>query len=474
MKKLLLAARVAAVFLLALPAAPAQRFVSGQAADVVLGQPSFTATAFSPTTGARFHQPNAAAVDPTTGKVFVADYNNSRVLRFSSAAAAQIGAFPEAVFGQPSFGGDLANWSGTPNGDTLAGPQGLTVDAQGRLWIADTGNHRVLMFQSASLLGPTRPFADRVLGQPNFSTVMAATTATRMSSPLAVHVGPGDTLWVAEYNNRRVLRFDDISTIANGADADGVLGQPNFTTSSFGLTAAKMGRASGVTTDAAGRLWVVDNENRRVLRFDNAGAKLDGANADGVVGQPDFTTATTSLTAGRFANPFSAFVDAAGALWVSDLDYRRVQRFPGAAAIATNGTADLVLGQPNFTTNALGPASARALLGPIGVAPGPRGSVLVADSSGNRVLRFSLIPKATFTARAALTTTAPSVIVAGTAANATAVQVKVGKAAFKPASLVGPRWTYRAKLKPGRNVLLVRALGPGGDAPTKRLVVTRR
>lgn len=457
----------------ALPSASAQRFVSGQSADVVLGQPDFFSIA-TPVTASRFDRPASVAVDPTTGKVFVADYGNNRVLRFSSAAAARIGALPEAVFGQPGFGSEVFNWSGAPAADTMGGPLGITVDAQGRLWVADTLNNRVLMFEAASLVGPTRPFADRVLGQPNFATNTAGTTAAKMNNPYGVSVGPGGTLWVGEFFNRRVLRFDNASEKANGANADGVLGKFSFTSSTAGLTQSLMSDVAGVHADASGRLWVSDLGNRRVLRFDNAAEKADGATADGVIGQPDFSTATTSLTAGKFAGPHGLSLDAAGALWVPDPDYGRVQRFPNAAAIGVNGTPDLVLGTPDFTTLGNASTSARTAAGAFSVAPAPGGRVFVADFDGNRVLRFSPIPKATFTVRVPKTTTAPSVILNGTAANATSVQVKVGKAAAKTAKLTGPRWTFRVKLAPGRNILVVRASGPGGDATPKRLIVTRR
>jgi hypothetical protein len=65
-----------------------------------------------------------------------------------------------------------------------------------------------------------------------------------------------------------VLRFDGAAGKANGAVADGVLGQSDFTSSAQATTASGMSGLFGVAVDGAGRLWVADIFNNRVLRFD--------------------------------------------------------------------------------------------------------------------------------------------------------------------------------------------------------------
>jgi hypothetical protein len=67
--------------------------------------------------------------------------------------------------------------------------------------------------------------------------------------------------------NSRVLRFDNAATLANGAPADGVLGQPDFTSGLFDTTQSTMHFPRGLAIDSAGSLWVADNNNNRVLRF---------------------------------------------------------------------------------------------------------------------------------------------------------------------------------------------------------------
>lgn len=108
------------------PAAAALTLVNTQAASLVLGQPDFTSNSFD-TTQPGMYKPSDIAVDPTTGKVFVVDYGNSRVLRFASAALSN-GSNAEAVLGQPDF--TSRTTALTQSG--MKWPQSAVVDSTGR------------------------------------------------------------------------------------------------------------------------------------------------------------------------------------------------------------------------------------------------------------------------------------------------------------------------------------------------------
>ena len=109
----------------------AHAFVNGQAANLVLGQPNFNSETQS-TTDAGMNGPNGVAVDPTTGKFFVADANNNRILRFASAASLTNGAVAEGVFGQADFTSSSANRGfTTPDAKRLLDPSGVAVGSDG-------------------------------------------------------------------------------------------------------------------------------------------------------------------------------------------------------------------------------------------------------------------------------------------------------------------------------------------------------
>ena len=211
------------------------------------------------------------------------------------------------VIGQTTFTSQDSNSSDT----ILGGASGLAFAAD-TLFVADSNrvgaspsNHRVLLYQNLSgmLPRPTDPLiynskcpvcvghATLVLGQPDFTTATEnlAATPTTLRLPTAV-ASDGVHVVVADTNHNRVLIWNRIPT-SNNAPADVVVGQPNFTTTSVpGNTpnAKSMRGPQGVWIQN-GRLYVADTQNNRVLIF-NRIPTSNGAAADVVLGQPDFTT----------------------------------------------------------------------------------------------------------------------------------------------------------------------------------------
>ena len=284
------------------------------------------------------------------------------------------------------------NFTSTMPAATRAGmdwPAGLFVDTSGRLWVADWSNHRVLRFDGAAHLA-SGANASAVLGQPNFTSHTNHTTRNGMDNPSGVFFDNGGRLWVVDYQNSRILRFDNAAAKANGANADGVLGQPNFTTSGMGTTQHVTCYPAGIFVDAAGRLWVADQYNLRVLRFDNAASKPNGANADGVLGQPNFTSLASNTTRDGMSYPTGVTVDnASGRLFVADYGNNRILVFDAAATLPNGANASSVLGQPDFINGAAngGGLSAATLSSPYGVFFDAFDKVLLAaDTANNRVL----------------------------------------------------------------------------------------
>src|SRR5699024_8126784 len=94
-----------------------------------------------------------------------------------------------------------------------------------RLVIADTGNNRVLIFNSIPTSNGAA--ADVVVGQPNFTSGGSSTSRDTLSGPKGVYAS-NNQLIVADTGNNRVLVFDSFPT-SNQPDADEVLGQNDFT-----------------------------------------------------------------------------------------------------------------------------------------------------------------------------------------------------------------------------------------------------
>jgi sugar lactone lactonase YvrE len=359
-------------------------------ASGVLGTTDFiTNTNYASPSTTTLSEPAGVAVDPTTGKLFVADRDNRRVLRWSSADKMVNGSAAEAVLGQPDFVTRTRNTGGL-SAATTNDPVGVFVDANGRLWVADMTNNRVLRFDNASTIASASP-ANGVLGQPDFVTNTAGVTANKMTTPTGVFVDGNGTLWVADRANNRVLRFANAATIANGTAADGVLGQADFVSATTGLTASTMNAPWGVNVDVAGRLWVADRVNNRVLRFDNAASKANGAAADGVIGEPDFTTSVFNKTRGGLGEPRGVATDAAGRLYVVDEGNTRVMVYNNAAGLANGPNANNVLGQTDFNSDLSSPISASSLNYPLSIfIDNANNDIWLPDIYNHRVLRYSV------------------------------------------------------------------------------------
>jgi sugar lactone lactonase YvrE len=368
--------------------------VTGQSASSVIGQTSFT-TGASGTAFNKLSNPEGTTIDPTTGKLFVVDTGNHRILRFASTAVTISDAYAECVLGAGQ---------GT-SATQMNRPRDAHVDSAGRLWVADWRNNRVLRFDNASSLVSGAP-ANGVFGQPDFTTAAFGSGATGMNGPESITGDNFDNIWVADTQNSRVLRFKWASTMLNGASAFTVLGAPDFDNSPQGATPTTLTQPRGVHVDHDGRLWVSDSYDERVLRFDNAIFLQNGAPANGVLGQPDLFSGASGTTATTMRAPYGISTDSSGRLFVADRGNSRVLSFDAAATLPNGAAASAVLGQPDFTSSGFGLSSSQ-FFDPTGAVPVPAFDVLlVIDPANNRVLRFGGPAAAPATRHLALTTLA--------------------------------------------------------------------
>ncbi|MES2921855.1 MAG: Ig-like domain-containing protein [Verrucomicrobiota bacterium] len=443
-------------------------------ANLVLGQSDFT-TDLSPVTSS-FSQnfPCGVVIDPVSRKVFVADTSNRRVLRYPSVASLSNGSGAEAVFGQARFS---TNTSGS--GDLGMGrPRGMFFDRLGRLWVADETNNRVLMFEAASYRN-TQAYPDRVYGQPDFTTNTSGTAINKMNGPEGVWVDSDDRLWVSEYFNNRVLWFDSISTKPSGADANGVLGQATFDTSAAGSGSSGLQGPGGIAVSSQGALYVACIDAQRVLRFNNAAALGNGAGANAVLGQPDFASTTPGLSATQVARAVGFWITPDDTLWVSDQNNNRVLRFDNASNKTNGAAANGVVGQPGFVTKD-SVATNRSLLG-IFFQPfvDAGGNLWIADSGNDRVLRFPpdvTRPKLKVTSNVPESTSGKNLTVKGTASDTygiSKVTYKVNSGSTRIATGT-TSWEFKAALKLGKNTITVTAVDSVGNKSVSKVLKIER
>lgn len=213
---------------------------NGPAALSVLGQPDFVTShlkATPRTFGA--DNVSGLAFNQTTGGVYIGDNDNNRIMYWSSRIDAHSGGAATKVIGQPGFGIDdyRCNRGGTAGPDTICDPRELGIDSANNVYVVDRGNNRILKFIDPATSDTT---ADDVIGQPNLTSNgdnQGGLSASSLAAPTGLYIDAFDNVWVADSGNRRVLLYcrtpatvGGLCRAGNSGDwrADLVLGQKDF------------------------------------------------------------------------------------------------------------------------------------------------------------------------------------------------------------------------------------------------------
>ncbi|MDC0713224.1 NHL repeat-containing protein [Stigmatella sp. ncwal1] len=259
---------------------------NGAAASFVLGQPDFTSTAAGSGRGGLSSMEGTSS-DGT--RLAVADKGNSRVLLYNTLPT-NSNARPDLVIGQPDFDTTALQCGAS----SLGLPEDVFM-GHGKLLVADSANNRILIWNT--LPTTSGQPADLVLGQVSFTTCAGndvdgdgvrdlTATASTLLSPAGLWTD-GTRLLVADTGNNRVLVWNQFPT-TNGQPAESVLGQPDLTTRTSGLAAAKL-NAPYIVNSTGQQIFVAEYQNNRVLVWNQFPA-APGAAADTVLGQQDFTS----------------------------------------------------------------------------------------------------------------------------------------------------------------------------------------
>jgi hypothetical protein len=368
---------------------PTMPTMTGAPASIVLGQPDMVSTSVNnggPTSASSLSSPSAISM---LGTRFGVVDMGSRALIWEAPPTSPL-QLPKMVLGQPNFTSS-GQFGGTTTAANFCGAVGMHSDGT-RLFVGEQCSRRVTIWNTLPSL--TQQPADLVVGQPDMVTSTPNTGGVSGSSiygpPLPF--SDGTRLFVADTGNQRVLMWNAMPVV-NGASANVVLGQPDMTANTAnngGISAISLSQP-GFVYASGGKVFVADTNNHRILIW-NAIPNANRAPADIVLGQPDMTTgALATTTSSKTLNrPSAIHVDASGRLYVSDVGNNRILYW-NALPTMNQAPADGVIGQPNMDVGLAnnGGLSTRTLQRPSGILSS--GMLLYVLDSGND--RMLLLPR---------------------------------------------------------------------------------
>ncbi len=301
--------------------------------------------------------PSAVAYD-TAGNLYVALQADHVIRKVDALGAITI----VAGTGEQGFSGD----GGAATGAQLDSPSGLSVDAAGALYIADTRNHRIRRVAG----GIITTIAGT--GSPGYFGDGGIATAAQLDAPAGLSLDSAGNLYIADSANHVIRKLSGtiITTVAG-------TGQQGFSGDGAAATAAQLDTPTGVAADrsTAGRFYIADRHNHRVRLVDANGIITTVAGT----GLPTFSGDGGSGAAAGLAGPRGVTMDAGGSIYVADTDNQRIRMLSGGTIISLAGN-----GEQGFAGD-IGTATSATLDTPLAPAVSTAGVLAFADAHNQRV-----------------------------------------------------------------------------------------
>ena len=297
---------------------------------------------------ARFADPFGVAVD-RAGNVYVADGGDSNRIRKIT---------PEGIVSTFAGGASEGRADGQGSSAAFDTPSGLTIDRQGNLYVADTGNNRVRKITPEGIVSIVAGdgYADHHDG---------AAESAQFNAPIGVAVDHDGNVYVADTYNDRIRKITtdgQVTTLAGGAKpgyADGPAQDALFDT------------PCGIAVNAEGEVFVADTGNNLIRKLTKEGQVVTLHVSAPGTGEPQMLDAPTGLV-----------ITHDNFIYVGEGNRGRIVQ------IAPDNTARLIAGEGRGFADGDGQERAR-FNGLAGIAVDRSGALYAADSANYLVRKIA-------------------------------------------------------------------------------------
>ena len=304
-------------------------------------------------TAALFSNPAGMASD-ASGNIYVCDLFNNRIRKIA----------PDGTTTTIAGSGVAGNNDGPALSAQFYAPQGLAVDGQGNIFVADYGNSLIREIVAAS--NTVKTYAGN--GYVGYVDGDAVKTA-EFNGPSGVAIDASGNLFVTDRNNnvvRKITSAGVVSTVAGTKTPGYVNGTVNTTTGAY----ASFRNPSSLVLDKSGNIYVADLGNSAIRMITPAAVVTTIAGGPG----------QTSL----LGSPAALTIDASGNLFIADESGRVIE------LTAAKVLYDLA-GAANVAGYADGTGTSAKFSSPQGICITPSGGIFVSDFNNNMIRQVVVI-----------------------------------------------------------------------------------
>jgi sugar lactone lactonase YvrE len=260
----------------------------------------------------------------------------------------------------------------------LSYPAAVAVDAAGNIYIADATNNLVRKVNTAGIIttvaGDTT--GARTLSNSGYSGDGGQATNAKLDDPRSLAFDAAGNLYISEQQNDCVRKVNTAGIITTVAGK----GYSGFSGDGGPATAATLNTPEGITVDAAGNLYIADYQNYRIRMVNTAGIISSIAGT----GLPNFSGDGGSAIAAGLNDPNGVMFDGAGNLYITDLGNSVIRKVDASGVIST-----IAGNNSNGYFGDGGPSTTAELYYPSATCMDAAGNLYIADTYNNVIRKVT-------------------------------------------------------------------------------------